>query len=391
MTNEELCTVIQKYNWEFTEANTQYLTHNIHRYSGKFIPQIAGKAIDLLTEPNDLILDSYMGSGTTLLEAMLRGRNSVGVDLNPLAVLISRVKTTIVSSDDIDEIYSELLPFVNYLASGGQLSLMSQPFNEDKINEQIEKNNWRIVDEWHCKWYQTDVLKQLVQIYSCIEIIENEKAKNIALVAFSDILRKSSNASSKYPNVMYDKNAKKKPLPAKPFLESLNNVVEAVKALSYKMGNKSCRAGIIMQNNLALSIDSESVDAIISHPPYIAAVPYAEYGSLSLTWLGFDCKALDGELTGGRRHSTQVVSRFSDDYKQYFFESFRVLKPNKYMFLMVGNPTAHGARIDLNEMTETYAKDAGFLHIATAIRHGQNRRGNKMGDEYLMFFQKVCK
>ncbi len=391
MTNEELCTVIQKYNWEFTEANTQYLTHNIHRYSGKFIPQIAGKAIDLLTEPNDLILDSYMGSGTTLLEAMLRGRNSVGIDLNPLAVLISRVKTTIVSSDDIVEIYSELLPFVNYLASGGQLSLMSQPFDEDKINEQIEKNNWRIVDEWHCKWYQTDVLKQLVQIYSCIEIIENEKAKNIALVAFSDILRKSSNASSKYPNVMYDKNAKKKPLPAKPFLESLNNVVEAVKALSYKMENKSCRAGIIMQNNLALSIDSESVDAIISHPPYIAAVPYAEYGSLSLTWLGFDCKALDGELTGGRRHSTQVVSRFSGDYKQYFFESFRVLKPNKYMFLMVGNPTAHGARIELNEMTETYAKDAGFLHIATAIRHGQNRRGNKMGDEYLMFFQKVCK
>ena len=138
MTNEELCTVIQKYNWEFTEANTQYLTHNIHRYSGKFIPQIAGKAIDLLTEPNDLILDSYMGSGTTLLEAMLRGRNSVGIDLNPLAVLISRVKTTIVSSDDIVEIYSELLPFVNYLASGGQLSLMSQPFDEDKINEQIE-------------------------------------------------------------------------------------------------------------------------------------------------------------------------------------------------------------------------------------------------------------
>ena len=73
-----------------------------------------------------------------------------------------------------------------------------------------KKNNWRIGDEWNCKWYQTDVLKQLVQIYSCIEIIENKKAKNIALVAFSDVLRKSSNASSKYPNVMYDKNAKKK-------------------------------------------------------------------------------------------------------------------------------------------------------------------------------------
>lgn len=126
-------------------------------------------------------------------------------------------------------------------------------------------------------------------------------------------------------------------------------------------------------------------------PPYISAVPYAEYGSLSLTWLGYDCKELDSELTGGRRHSTQVVSRFSDDYRRYFFESYRVLKPYKYMFLMVGNPTAHGEKIDLNELTEAYAKEAGFLHIGTAIRHGLNRRGNKMGDEYLLFFQKICK
>ena len=391
MKNDELYKAIQDCDWEFSDADTQYLTHNIHRHSGKFIPQIAGKAIELLTEPNDLVLDSYMGSGTTLLEAMLRGRNSVGVDLNPLAVLISKVKTTIVSFDDIEEINSELIPFVDYLASGGQLSLMSRPFDEDKINEQIEKNNWRIGDEWNCKWYQTDVLKQLVQIYSCIEIIENKKAKNIALVAFSDVLRKSSNASSKYPNVMYDKNAKKKPLPAKPFLEALNHVIEAVNALSRQMENRPYTANIIMHNNLNLPIASESVDAIISHPPYISAVPYAEYGSLSLTWLGYDCKELDSELTGGRRHSTQVVSRFSDDYRRYFFESYRVLKPYKYMFLMVGNPTAHGEKIDLNELTEAYAKEAGFLHIGTAIRHGQNRRGNKMGDEYLLFFQKICK
>jgi hypothetical protein len=312
----------------------------------------------------------------------------VGVDLNPLAALISRVKTTIVFPTDIEEIYSKLIPYVEFLASGSQLSLMYQPFREDKINSQIEKNNWRITDEWHCKWFQTDVLKELVHIFSCIETIENEKSKNIALVAFSDILRKSSNASSKYPNVMYDKNAKKKPLPAKPFLESLKNVIEAVNTFSNKVKNTPCTVKIIMQNNLNLSVESESIDAIISHPPYIAAVPYAEYGSLSLTWLGFDCKELDSELTGGRRHSAQVVSRFSDDYKKYFSESFRVLKPKKYMFLMVGNPTAHGEKIDLNEMTETYAKDAGFLHIATAIRHGQNRRGNKMGDEYLLFFQK---
>lgn len=77
MTEKKLITSIQSTDWEFTDSDTQYLTHNIHRYSGKFIPQIAGKAIELLTNPQDLILDSYMGSGTTLLEAALRGRNSI--------------------------------------------------------------------------------------------------------------------------------------------------------------------------------------------------------------------------------------------------------------------------------------------------------------------------
>ena len=85
----------------------------------------------------------------------------------------------------------------------------------------IEKNEWRRTDPWNLKWYQFPVLEQLVDIYSCIETITNEKAKNIALVAFSDILRKSSNASSKYPNVMYDKNSNTKALPVKVFLESL--------------------------------------------------------------------------------------------------------------------------------------------------------------------------
>lgn len=391
MKNDELYKAIHNCDWEFSDADTQYLTHNIHRYSSKFIPQIAGKVIELLTEPKDLILDSYMGSGTTLLEAMLRDRNSIGVDLNPLAVLISKVKTTTVSFEDIEEIYSKLIPFVDYLATGGQLSLMSKSFDELNINDQIEKNDWRINNAWYCKWYQSDVLMQLVQIYSCIEIIENEKAKNIALVAFSDILRKSSNANSKYPNVMYDKSAKKKHLPAKPFLDALNHVIEAVIALSRRMENRSYTTNIMLHNNLNLPIDSESVDAIISHPPYISAVPYAEYGSLSLTWLGFDCKELDSELTGGRRHSTQVVSRFSKDYRKYFIESYRVLKPDKYMFLMVGNPTARGEIIDLKELSKEYAKDAGFMHIGTAIRHGQNRRGNKMGDEYLLFFQKNLK
>ena len=71
-------------SWEYSDANTQQLTHNIHRYSGKFIPQIAARAISILSEPGDLIVDPYCGSGTTLVESALLGRRSIGVDSTAL-------------------------------------------------------------------------------------------------------------------------------------------------------------------------------------------------------------------------------------------------------------------------------------------------------------------
>src|SRR5580658_9993158 len=88
-------------SWEYSEAETQLFTHNIHRYSGKFIPQIASRAISLLTSPGEFVVDPYCGSGTTLLESVLLGRRALGIDLSPLAVLIARTKVTPVPVKDI--------------------------------------------------------------------------------------------------------------------------------------------------------------------------------------------------------------------------------------------------------------------------------------------------
>lgn len=379
---------IHNINWEFAEADTQYLTHNIHRYSGKFIPQIAKSAIEILSKPQDIILDLYAGSGTAILEAMLLGRNVIGIDLNPLAVLIARVKTMRVTEAALWEIERDVIPYINDLISGGQISLFDLPPDKPKNDERVNSpNRWRESDEWHTKWFQPHVLKQLIQLYDMVEGITNEQAKDIAIVAFSDILRRSSNASSKYPNVMYDKNCKPKPLPAPFFLESLHYIVDSLKELSSKLP-ADVKAEIKLCNNLHAELPDDSIDCIVTHPPYIAAIPYAEYCSLSLHWLGYNERTLDKELTGGRRHSNKVVDIFLEDYKKFFVVCYRVLKPGKYAFLMVGNPTSNGKVVPLNTITTDYAKDAGFEHVTTAIRKGMNRRGNKMGVEYLIFIRK---
>ena len=377
---------INNTNWEFAEANTQYLTHNIHRYSGKFIPQIAREAIDILSKPQDTIFDPYAGSGTALLEAMLMGRNVIGIDLNPLAILIARVKIMRATDEEIAEIEREVIPSIINIISDGQISIFDLPVAEFVTNK-TSPNCWRKTDEWHTKWFQPHVLEQLIQLFDIVECVQNKQAKHIVTVAFSDILRRASNASSKYPNVMYDKNCKRKPLPAPFFLETLRFVVDGLKELSGKLPD-NVTAEIKLCNNLHTELADNSVDAIVTHPPYIAAIPYAEYGSLSLHWLGHNERALDKVITGGRRHSNKVVDLFAEDYKNFFKECHRVLKPGKFMFLMVGNPTSNGNVVPLNKMTTDYAKDSGFEHVTTAIRKGMNRRGNRMGEEYLIFIQK---
>ena len=82
-------------DWEFANANTTYLTHGIHPYPARMIPQIASRLILRYSRQNDLIVDPFSGSGTVNLESMLNKRFSYGFDINPLAHLIQKVKRVI--------------------------------------------------------------------------------------------------------------------------------------------------------------------------------------------------------------------------------------------------------------------------------------------------------
>jgi SAM-dependent methyltransferase len=372
--------------WEYADADTQHLTHNIHRYSGKFIPQIARRAISLLTLPGEFVVDPYCGSGTTLVESALLGRRALGIDLSPLAVLIARTKVTPVPVKDIDSLRKQLLAALAPLSSGEEMPLFHDPLKRAAINRHAQRDK-ASNDDWFRKWFKPKILSELVVIDCAIREITDNRKQDIAKVAFSDILRKSSNAHSGYPNVMFDKGAPDRPSPVKPFLNALDRVCEMVASLQ-ETNARWQDVGVELGSATALPLEDCSVDAIVSHPPYIGSIPYAEYGALSLTWLGVDPKKLDKELTGGKRQSPNVVERFREAYGQMLAESSRVLRPGRHAFLMVGNPTVRGKTVDLATMTTDMAELAGLRLVVHTKRTGMNRRANKMGAEHLLFFQK---
>jgi DNA modification methylase len=80
------------------------LTHKFYRYPARFSPQFAREAILAFSKPGDLVLDPFMGGGTTLVEALATDRQPIGVDISPLATFVAKAKTTIVSENALQVI-----------------------------------------------------------------------------------------------------------------------------------------------------------------------------------------------------------------------------------------------------------------------------------------------
>lgn len=100
------------------------LTHRFYRYPARFSPAFASAAIARFSKPGDLVVDPYMGGGTTAVEALAQGRRVVGCDLNSLAVFIGRVKTTILSAADQKALArwaSEVIPTLLYSSTPAEL------------------------------------------------------------------------------------------------------------------------------------------------------------------------------------------------------------------------------------------------------------------------------
>lgn len=119
------------------------LTHNFYRYPARFSPKLVRAAIAAFSAPGDLVLDPFMGGGTTLVEALALGRNSIGSDLNELALFIAHVKTRIYTEQDLACITAWLQRLPTKLTIAKKIS-SSKSTNTNYTKHLNSKSRWRI-------------------------------------------------------------------------------------------------------------------------------------------------------------------------------------------------------------------------------------------------------
>lgn len=258
----------------FGDINSTKFTHGFHAYPAKFVPQIPRWAINYSNlGPHDLILDPFCGCGTTLVEACLKGINSYGIDIDPLARLLTRVKCT--------PLYRE------------QPSLLFKAF--DDLTRKIRKDCSTISLEeqpdvmLHCNWrywFDEDIMKLLIRIKRGIRRFdppstqnENEKqaVRDFFLMCLSSIIKKVSYLDEEQIKI---KRSKRK------FEEGVQNPINTFEKISKKKiagmidfatamkHHPRVIAKIIGEDARSIAFGDKAVKLIVTSPPYINAIDY---------------------------------------------------------------------------------------------------------------------
>ena len=289
-----------------TRSTNQYLTHWIYPYKGKFHPQMIRALLNIINmKDGDVVLDPFSGSGTTAVESQILGIDFVGTDISPLCVIQGRVKTeSIYAIDEIKELKKEIL--------------------EKAINLPN--------DDYYSFLYK---------------LTKDERVKNFyilaRLLAISDNQRRNRNFTNS-------------------FIKNINLMIASVEdyadikdRLNLKLGNVKIELGDARD----LKLQNNSIDGIITSPPYSIALDYVENDIHSLKELGYN-EAIRDDFIGVRGSGKRKIDLYSSDMEKVYQEMYRVLKPNKYTVIVIGNAIYQKQEIRTVELTIEYMESIGF-------------------------------
>ena len=329
-------------------GDTTYLTHNFHPYSAKFIPQLPAYLIRSLSSQNEMILDPFCGSGTTLVEAKLLGRRSIGVDIHPLGAFISRVKVTKIDSNTL----SATQPLLKLIKRRIENAVKGQGDYTYSVPDFKNRDHW----------FQPHVLQELSIIKSSIlEEDLSPELRDFLLLGFSSIIVYVSNQESETRYSSYKKRIpplhtfqtyRKKISDMVRRMREFNRVASDCEAVSY---NADVRELTFLENN--------SVDAIVTSPPYPNTYDYYLYHKQRMNWLDMEWEFLKEVEIGSRlKHSSQGmgIDSYMQDMQKGFEHFRRVLKPEKHLAIIIGDSVIQNELFRGDEMASSLSESAGF-------------------------------
>ena len=325
------------------------------------------------------ILDPMAGSGTTLVVARAKGHKAIGYDTDPLAIIIARAWCTDVDSERLAVLAEEVLSRARIIAQSTPPE-KAYPYHSDQETR-------KFIDFW----FDKDNQIQLAALARSISQIDSLAERNLLWVAFSRLIITKTTGASLAMDVSHSRPHRKyRYAPVRAFNNFLDAVNYIIKKAPFRRElDKYPKARIERGDARKLPLQNNSVDIVITSPPYLNAIDYLRGHRLSLVWMGYtigtlrkirsnnigverslqateeagigadiiekmgDIQNLDERLQG-------IIRRYIHDMRKFVAEMRRVLKPGGRAVFVVGDSTIRGV----------YIKNSlALLHIATEAKY----------------------
>ena len=367
------------YSWSFsdkTRKDTAYITHGYHRYPAKFIPQIVSRLAEKYTNEGDLIVDPFGGCGTTLVESKVMGRLSVGVDINPVAVLITKAKITPIDPQKIEKAFAFLK---------GKLDTYSK--DTKVITPEHERIDY---------WFKPEEKRKLAFIFDEITKLKDQDIRDFFYCGFSNILKNCSIWLQKSNKPTRDLNKKPSdPIPT--FYKQIKMMIKG-NARFYELLKEKNYLEIPSQvyctDAREIPVKDNSVSLIVTSPPYVTSYEYADLHQLTALWLEYTkdlsyfrkrfigtsyhnkkdlnlnselAEEIRNELLKKDKKTAEEVSTYFSEMNQVFVEMKRMLKKGGKTCIVIGNTSLKGVEILNAEVFAEQLQNLG-LKIADIIK-----------------------
>ncbi len=413
-------------------VNMDRHTHFIHSYPAKLLQQIPYFFLNntVFSREQDIVVDPFCGTGTVLLEASLANRNAIGVDVNPLAALIAKTKT---SKVDIINLKQELENIKN----------LFEIYSSSKKQYHIPK----VSNIEH--WYSKQNMRKLSKIKDIVSQISDQNIKEFYLVVFSICCKKFSYSD---PRISVPVKINKDKFPEGHSLReaAIKNLkfIDKSKVFEFfiEQANKNIARLVEYQNSTMLSsnevtvynsdikhltkkdIKKNTVQLILTSPPYVSAQKYIRASSLSLQWLELNNSTI-AELDKqsiGREHFPKkeydklhvfginkidkillkiyeknklrayITYKYLLEMQESFTHYYKVLKNNGYFVMVIGNNTIAGYEFMTHKYLIKIAEKIGFsteLILIDDIKSRglmtkRNKTASVISREYIVVFKK---
>ena len=361
--------------WAFESVrSTEQWTHGYHRYPAKFLPDVVRKIIEDYARGSNLIADLFAGCGTTLVEAKVHGISSVGTDINPVAQLITKVKTTALSPIALQQAYDALVKLFDEYSECDYAGIQKH----DRIDY----------------WFTQPQKAKIAFLYDKISHLDvNDDIKDFFYVCISHILKNCSwwlQTSTKPQRDMEKK-------PEDPFEEFCRHCKKMI-GWNEKFYNELNEKGrldtpceIHLEDARHTSIQAGSINAIITSPPYVTSYEYADIHQLTAYWMEYmsdiqefrkkfigssysgntslmvseskQAQKIVNALAEKSMHIARDVAQYFNDMQEVAKEMSRVLAPNGYACIVIGNTKIKEVQIKSAEVFFEFLRNAGLRKV----------------------------